>query len=91
MENIIDIPQGPDKISPQDLAEINGAIAAITPIEAQIAHLSIQKLSLQGEIDAQYEKWKAMSSHIESMKKRFADKYGDANIDVRTGEIKRSK
>jgi phage host-nuclease inhibitor protein Gam len=80
-----------EKISPQELAEVNGAIATITPIEAEIARLSIQKLTLQGEIDAQYEKWRAMSNHIESLKKRLADKYGDANIDVRTGEIKRSK
>ena len=80
-----------DHIAPEELSEITSSLSSIAPIEAEIAKLSIQKLSLEEEMGKQYDKWKVMSEHIESIKKKLADKYGAGNIDIRTGEIKRSK
>jgi hypothetical protein len=49
--------------------------------------LSIRKLSIQGELNSYFEKWKYQSEQLEDIRKKMAEKYGDGTINLDEGYI----
>lgn len=80
MENRIEIEQG-------EVAQLKTAIQSTAELEAFIAKLSIRKLSIQGELDTYFEKWKYQSEQLEGLRKKMAEKYGDGTINLDEGYI----
>lgn len=79
--------QNRKQIDQAELAQLKSNIQAAAELEAAIAKLSIRKLSIQGEIETYFEKWKYQSEQLEGLRKKFADKYGDGTINIDEGYI----
>jgi hypothetical protein len=80
MENRIELEQ-------TEVAQLKANIQSTAELEALIAKLSIRKLSIQGEINSYFEKWKYQSEQLETIRKKMAEKYGDGTINLDEGYI----
>jgi hypothetical protein len=80
MENRIELEQ-------TEVAQLKANIQSTAELEALIAKLSIRKLSIQGEINSYFEKWKYQSEKLEDIRKKMAEKYGDGTINLDEGYI----
>lgn len=80
MENRIEIEQA-------EIAQLKTTIQSTAELEAVIAKLSIRRLSIQGEIESYFEKWKYQNEQLEAIRKKLADKYGDGTINLDEGYI----
>jgi hypothetical protein len=73
------------KLEQSELDSLKQAVQNTAELEAAIAKLSIRRLSIQGEIDSYFEKWKHHAEQLESIRKSIAEKYGDGSISIEDG------
>lgn len=75
------------ELEQSEVAQLKANIQSTAELEAFIAKLSIRKLSIQGELDSYFEKWKYQSEQLEGLRKKMAEKYGDGTINLDEGYI----
>jgi predicted transcriptional regulator len=75
------------ELEPTEVAQLKSHIQSTAELEAFIAKLSIRKLSIQGELESYFEKWKYQSEQLEELRKKMAEKYGDGTINLDEGYI----
>jgi chromosome segregation ATPase len=73
------------KLEQSELDSLKQAVQNTAELEAAIAKLSIRRLSIQGEIDSYFEKWKHHAEQLEGIRKSIAEKYGDGSISIEDG------
>lgn len=73
------------KLEQSELDSLKQAVQNTAELEAAIAKLSIRRLSIQGEIDSYFDKWKHHAEQLENIRKSIAEKYGDGSISIEDG------
>lgn len=75
------------KLEESEMAQLKVSIQNAAELEAVIAKLSIRRLSIQGELDSYFEKWKHQSEQLDVLRKKFSEKYGEGTINIDEGFI----
>jgi hypothetical protein len=88
MEKVTDeVVQEPTRLNleQEEVTSLKTMIQAAAEIEAVIAKMSVHKLSIQGEINTYFEKWKHQNEQLEAIRKKLGEKYGDGTINLEEG------
>ena len=79
------------KITEEDLKELENFQQTINTITFQLGQLSLRKLNLESEENNLKNQYSSLLQTEKELGDRLKEKYGDSQIDLKTGELIQSE
>jgi hypothetical protein len=74
-----------NQITQQELEQVRYVASVMASIETELSQLSMNKFHIEEEISSRYKKWRTMAEQMQSAKDAMYKKYGDIDLDIKTG------